>query len=66
MIKTVAQLLNTFFSSVFTKENVTQSQIPEVKNRDETEGEDEKLKTLKLTVSWCSTNWLNKRKESTM
>ena len=41
-----AQLLNTFFSSVFTTENVTQ--IPEVKNRDEAEGEDEKLKDIKI------------------
>ena len=41
-----AQLLNTFFSSVFTKENMTQ--IPEVKNRDNTGGEDEKLNEIKI------------------
>jgi hypothetical protein len=41
-----AQLLNTFFSSVFTEENMTQ--IPEVKNRDDTGGDDEKLNEIKI------------------
>ena len=41
-----AQLLNTLVSSVFIKENITQ--MPEVKNRDDTGGEDEKLKEIKI------------------
>jgi len=55
-----AELLNTFFSSVFTKENMTQ--LPEVKNRDDTIGEDEKLKEIKIE-SFMVFNKLIKLKE---
>ena len=43
-----AQMLNTFFSSVFTKETMTQ--MPEVKNRDDEGGADVKLKEIKKLI----------------
>jgi len=55
-----AQLLNTYFSSVFTKENMTH--MPEVKYRDDTGGEDEKLKDIRID-SFMVFNKLVKLKE---